>query len=409
MSRILLFTGKGGVGKTTTAAATALEVARRGHRVVVTSADPAHSLADVFDASLGSAPVDVAPGCAAQQLDVLERMEDSWGDVRSWLVDLLDWAGLSSLEAEELAVLPGLDELVSLMEIESLAASGDHDVVVVDCAPTAETIKLLSLPEVLDWYMRKAFPASRRLTRLVGPVLGRLSDVPVASPEVFDAVEDFHRRLVAVRDLLTDRSRTTARLVVTPERVVLAEARRSHSYLAMFGYHCDAVVVNRVLPGRGVLSGGGGLLEGPGDPFLEQWRSAQATQLAEIHDSFAPLLVLESPLEPGEIIGTPALARRGEDLWSGSDPLADHAPGPSMGVDLDGEAPVLVLPLPHVQGQAVDLVQSVSDELSVAVGPYRRNIALPTALSGRQVMRASVAEETLRIEFGPCRPGAGSP
>ena len=183
MTRVILFTGKGGVGKTTTAAATALELSRRGHRVVVTSADPAHSLADVLDTELGSDPREVAPGCRAQQVDALDRMEASWGEVRTWLVDLLGWAGLSAMEAEELALLPGLEELVSLMEIESLAGSGEYDVVVVDCAPTAETIRLLSMPEVLDWYMRKAFPASRRLSRLVGPVVSRLSDVPMASPK----------------------------------------------------------------------------------------------------------------------------------------------------------------------------------------------------------------------------------
>ncbi|MFV0315699.1 MAG: ArsA family ATPase [Microthrixaceae bacterium] len=395
MSRVLLFTGKGGVGKTTTAAATALDSARRGNRTVVTSADPAHSLADVFDVALRSDPVEVAAGCMAQQLDVLERMQDSWGEVRSWLVELFEWAGLSGLVAEELAVLPGLDELVSLMEIESLAGSGEYDVVVVDCAPTAETIKLLSLPEVLDWYMRKAFPASRRLSGLMRPVLGRMSDIPLASPEVFDAVEDFHHKLVKVRNLLTDGSRTTARIVVTPERVVLAEARRSHAYLAMFGYHCDAVVVNRVLGAQHT------------DPFLSRLHASQAEQLAGIGESFAPLAVLRSPLEPSEIIGVEALGAHGAQLWRQLDPLGHHAPDSSLEVDFSGAEPVLVLPLPHTSSDAIDLVQSRGDELSVSVGPYRRNLSLPAALSGREVQRAALRDDSLRIEFGPCTPSAG--
>lgn len=390
MTRVILFTGKGGVGKTTTAAATALELSRRGHRVVVTSADPAHSLADVLDTELGSDPREVAPGCRAQQVDALDRMEASWGEVRTWLVDLLGWAGLSAMEAEELALLPGLEELVSLMEIESLAGSGEYDVVVVDCAPTAETIRLLSMPEVLDWYMRKAFPASRRLSRLVGPVVSRLSDVPMASPEVFDALERFHEKLVAVRELLADDSVTTARIVVTPEKVVLAEARRSYAYLSMFGYHCDAVVVNRVIP------------DGATGEFMETWRDAQALQMGEIPRWFAPLSVLSCPLEAGEIIGRDPLGSRGEALWAGVDPLADLSPGAPVQVEYRGSQPVLVLSLPHVERQEIDLVHSHGEELSVAVGPYRRNLMLPAGLRGRSVRRAAVHDDALRIEFGPC-------
>lgn len=385
-ARVLLFTGKGGVGKTTTAAATAVELASRGHRVVVTSADPAHSLADVLAVRLGCEPTEVTPGCFAQQVDALERMEDSWGDVRSWLVELLDWAGLSALEAEELAVLPGLEELVALMEIESLARSGSHDVVVVDCAPTAETIRLLSLPDVLDWYIRRAFPASRRLIRIAGPVLARVSDVPVATPEVFDAVERFHAQLISVRDLLTDDSRTTARIVVTPEQVVLAEARRTLTYLSMFGYHTDAVVVNRLLP------------LGSADPFLAQMVESQQQQMRNVAEDFQPLRVFSSPHAGGEIIGSEPLRRHGSTLWDGADPLSDFSPGSPVSVRYRDDHPVLVISLPNTTGKEIDLV-SADGDLTVAVGPYRRNLALPSALRGRRVVRAEVADDQLCIEF----------
>lgn len=386
-ARVLLFTGKGGVGKTTTASATAMELASRGHRVVVTSADPAHSLADVFAVRLGCEPLEVAPGCFAQQVDALDRMEESWGDVRSWLVELLDWAGLSVLEAEELAVLPGLEELVALMEIESLARSGSHDVVVVDCAPTAETIRLLSLPDVLDWYIRRAFPASRRLTRIAGPILAKVSDVPMATPEVFDAVERFHAQLISVRGLLTDDSLTTARIVVTPEQVVLAEARRTFTYLSMFGYHTDAVVVNRLLP------------QGTDDPFLGQMVEAQQRQMLNIAADFQPLRVVSSPHAGGEIIGTEPLSRHGSTLWGGVDPLEDLSPGAPVSIRYRDDHPVLVISLPNTSSEEIDLA-STDGDLAVAVGPYRRNLSLPSALRGRRVMRAEVADDELCIEFG---------
>ena len=384
--RVLLFTGKGGVGKTTTAAATALELAGRGHRVVVTSADPAHSLTDVFDTPLGSEPMEVAPGCEAQQLDALERMESSWGEIRAWLVEVFDWAGLSAVESEELAVFPGFEELVALMEIERLVAAGEHDVVVVDCAPTAETIRLLSLPDVLDWYMRRLFPASRRLTRIVGPVLSRLTDLPVARPEVFDAADRFHNQLARVRDLLTDPATTSARIVVTPERMVIAEGRRTLTYLSLFGYHVDAVVVNRILP------------EGGADPFLDRWRESQAEQLETLHRSFQPLATVSAALGATEIIGVEDLCEHGRAVWAELDPLDDLSPGSPMRLEHREGSPVLILSLPHVSGTEVDLVESRGD-LAIAVGPYRRNLLLPASLRGRVVTRARLEAGQLEISF----------
>jgi arsenite-transporting ATPase len=386
-ARVLLFTGKGGVGKTTTAAATALDLAERGHRVVVTSADPAHSLSDALGVPLGSEPSEVAPRCAAQQLDALERTASSWGEIRSWLVEVFDWAGLSAVESEELAVFPGFEELVALMEIERLVGAGEHDVVVVDCAPTAETIRLLSLPDVLDWYMRRLFPASRRLTRVVGPVLSRLTDLPVARGEVFDAADRFHRQLARVRDLLTDPATTSARIVVTPERMVVAEGRRTLSYLSLFGYHVDAVVVNRILPRDG------------DDPFLAGWRASQSEQLDALRAGFEPLPLVHAPLGSSEILGIDALAAHGRGIWEGRDPLADLSPGRPMRLEHRGHVPVLVLSLPHVEGGDLDLVESDGD-LAVSVGPYRRNLVLPASLRGRAVQRARLADGELEIHFG---------
>lgn len=385
-ARVLLFTGKGGVGKTTTAAATALQLASQGLRVVLTSADPAHSLTDILAVPLGTGPREVTGGLWAQELNALERMEESWGDVRSWLVELFDWAGLSALEAEELAVLPGLEELVALMEIGDLAGDGDYDVVVVDCAPTAETIRLLSLPDLLDWYFRRAFAASRKVTRLVAPILTRVSDVPVASPAVFDALEGLHGQLSDVRRLLTDESVTSARIVATAESVVLAEARRTFTYLSMFGYHTDAVILNRLVPGDSE------------DPFLVAMASSQAEHVESARAEFAPLTMLRSEHAATEIKGLDALSAHGAQLWQEVDPVANLCPGAAMSVRFEDGRPVLVLSLPHVEGHEVDLC-AIDGDLSIAVGPYRRNLALPSALRGRGVSRAELDRGELCIEF----------
>ena len=253
-TRVLLFTGKGGVGKTTTAAATALHLARAGSKVLVTSADPAHSLADSMGVELGSEPAEVRPRCWGQQLDARERLEQSWHEIRAWVLEVLDWAGVEAIEAEELAVIPGLDELFALTELDTLVRADEYDVIVVDCAPTAETIRLLSLPDILSWYMDRLFPASRRMSKVVGPVLGRLTSLPIADDTVFAAGQRFYDQLDGVRRILADPSATSARLVVNPERMVIAEARRTFTYLSLFGYQVDAVVVNRVLPLRRPLA-----------------------------------------------------------------------------------------------------------------------------------------------------------
>ena len=246
--RILLFTGKGGVGKTTVAAATAAACAARGVRTLVLSTDPAHSLADSLDRPVGSAPTEVGHRFHAQQLDAQERMEEAWDDIQEYLVEVFDWAGVEGIEAEELAVLPGLDELFGLVDIKTHAESGDWDTIVVDCAPTAETIRLLSLPDVLSWYMDRVFPMSRRVNKVVGPVVSRMTRLPVAGDRVFGAADRFYDRLDGVKELLADPDLCSARLVVNPERMVIAEARRTYTYLSLFGYRVDAVIANRVLP-----------------------------------------------------------------------------------------------------------------------------------------------------------------
>ena len=384
--RVLLFTGKGGVGKTTVAAATAVRCAEAGLRTLVVSTDPAHSLTDAFDAPLGDAPSSLAENLWAQQLDTRVRMERSWGEIRAWLLEVLAWAGVEGIEAEELAVVPGLDEVFALADLADHAASGEWDVIVVDCAPTAETLRLLSLPDVTSWYLDRLFPVGRRLNRVVAPVLGRMTSLPVAGDEVFSAGQQVFERLLAVRELLADGERSSVRLVVTPERMVIAEARRTHTYLSLFGYGVDAVVANRLLP------------DAVDDPWFDRWKVAHATHLRTIEDGFAPIPVLRAELEPEEPIGVVALSALAARLYGELDATAVLHRGESMRVETHDGGRRLVQALPF--GTRDDLsLNRRDDELMVSVGPYRRAIVLPDSLRTRQVSSAHLTDGELVVEF----------
>ena len=387
-SRVLLFTGKGGVGKTTTAAATALRCADDGLRTIVLSTDPAHSLADAFDVELGPLPVQVVPNLFGQQLDSQDRLEDAWHDIQGYLLEVFAWAGLEGVEAEELSVLPGLDEVFALADIREHAESGQWDVVVVDCAPTAETLRLLSLPEVLSWYMDRVFPTARRVSKVVSPVLRGVSSLPAPGDAVFGALARFYARLAGVKELLTDARRTSVRLVVNPERMVIAEAKRTYTYLSLFGYRVDGVVANRLLSPEIT------------DPWFDGWKQAQAEHLVVIEEGFAPVPILRVELAPNELVGVERLRVFANALYGGDDPSGLLFEGEPMTVERRGAAMVLRLALPGADKRDLDLAQH-DDELLVRVGPYRRAIVLPESLRRRPVTAAKLVDGTLEIRFGP--------
>ncbi len=384
--RILLFTGKGGVGKTTVAAATAVRCAEAGLRTIVCSTDPAHSLADAFDSALGDQPTPITDRLWGQQLNARLRFEEAWNDVREYVVDLLDWAGADGVEAEELAVVPGLDEVFALADIKSFATSGDYDVVVVDCAPTAETIRLLSLPDVLGWYMERMFETQRRVTKLARPIVARISNVPVAGDNVFNAVRRFYDRLEGVRELLTDGDIASARLVVNAERLVVAEARRTYTYLSMFGYHVDAVIANRILPAD---------VE---HPWVSQWRATQSAHLESIAEAFAPLPIYTAELANEEIIGTAGLSMFAKACYGDDEPAARLSFAEPMRVEADANGMRLSMHLPFVTTDEVQLGRT-EFELVVTVGQYRRAVMLPDSLLRRQVAGARFVDDRLVVEF----------
>ena len=390
--RILLFTGKGGVGKTTTAAATALRCADAGLRTIVLSTDPAHSLADAFDVHLGSIGTPITDSLWGQQLDAQERMEDAWAEIQAYVMEVLGWAGVDAIEAEELAVVPGLDEIFSLTDIKAYAESGEWDLIVVDCAPTAETIRFLSLPDVLSWYMERIFPVERRLVKVVRPIITRVSSLPIAGDEVFAASRRFYDRLDGVREILTDGERTSVRLVVNPERMVIAEARRTYTYLSLFGYHTDAVIANRLLPDTVT------------DPWFKAWKEAHAEHLSAIEDGFAPLPVLKAELAADELVGLDRLRAFGDALYGDGNPAAVLHHGDPVRIRRDAGRHVLSLELPFVDRDDVDLARR-DGELLVRVGPYRRAVVLPDSLRRREVGGARMVEDRLEITF--VDPGGG--
>ena len=387
-TRILLFTGKGGVGKTTASAATALRCADAGLRTLALSTDPAHSLGDAFDLPLGPLVAPVAGNLWGQQLDAQDRMEDAWAEIQRYLVEVFRWAGVQGIEAEELSVVPGLDEVFALSDIKQHATTGDWDVLVVDCAPTAETIRLLSLPDILGRYMERVFPVGRTLNRVVSPLMSRVTTLPVAGDDVWAATERFHQRLAGVRELLTDGRRASVRLVVNPERMVIAEARRTHTYLSLFGYHVDAVVANRLLPDE------------VSDPWFDRWKAAHAEHLAEIEEGFAPVPVLRVPLQPCEQVGFDALRAFGVQLYGDEDPTARFGRREPMRVRREGEVAHLEIDLPFSDRDDLDLGRA-GDELFVRVGPYRRAMVLPDTLRRYQVSAAHLRDGQLRVTFSP--------
>ncbi|SED34629.1 arsenite efflux ATP-binding protein ArsA [Nocardioides exalbidus] len=383
--RILLFTGKGGVGKSTLAAATACASAEAGHRTLVLSTDAAHSLADALDVTATGEPTEAAPNLWVQHVDAQERFERSWRDVQGYLLSVLDAAGVDPVAAEELTVVPGAEEVLALLEVRARARSGDWDVLVVDCAPTAETLRLLALPEALGWYMDRVLPVERRVVKALKPVLSRAAGVPMPGDSVFDAIERLHAELDDVRTLLTGPG-ASVRLVLTPESVVLAEARRAYTFLTMFGYPVDAAVVNRVFPEAGA------------DDWRATWVEAQHRVLVDASDSFAGLDVRTSVYRAVEPVGREALLALAHDVYGDDDPLAGGATRPAMDVRRSGGGMVLALPLPLVTRDDVSLARK-GDELVVSVASYRRLLTLPSGLARHRVAGARVRDGELQVRF----------
>ncbi|HEX7739590.1 MAG TPA: ArsA family ATPase [Marmoricola sp.] len=383
--RVLLFTGKGGVGKTSSAAGTATLAARRGLRTLVLSTDAAHSLADAFATPIGSEPTPVRENLWVEQVDAQRRFEESWGEIQGYLVTVLDTVGVDPITAEELTVIPGAEEVLALLGLRQHVLSGRWDVIVVDCAPTAETLRLLALPEALGWYFARVFGVQRKVVKALRPVLTRAAGVPMPEDSVFDAIQRLHGELDEVQRILSGPT-ASVRLVLTPETVVVAEARRSLTTLSLYGYRVDGVIANRVFPAAG------------SDPWLTGWVDAQATVLDEVRQSFAGLPIWVSQYQPGEPVGAEVLADFIATAYGDDDPLLPVSGDGPMNVRRTETGAVLEIALPFASKADVDLARH-GDELVLTVGSYRRLLALPAALTRLRVAAARVEGGSLQVRF----------
>jgi arsenite-transporting ATPase len=385
--RTILYTGKGGVGKTSVAAATARRCAAEGLRTLVLSTDPAHSLSESLEAELASEPREVSANLWAQEVKAQEEMERHWAGVQAWLGEVFLERGMDRISAEELTVPPGMDELFSLLRLQAHCQAGEWDVIVVDCAPTGETLRLLSFPDVARWWIEKVFPMERQILAAARPLARSLLDIPMPSQAVFADIRRLSENLIAMNEILRDRERCTVRLVMTPDKMVIGEAMRTFTYLNLYGYLTDAVVVNRVFSEE---VGG----------YFARWREVQEEHLQLVRSAFSPLPVLCAPYFEQEVFGGAMLDRFGEALFGAGrhDAGALLHDALTQQLQLDEDSARLRLSLPFARKADISL-KKIGLELIVGVDGQKRTIMLPPALAGLQPSAARFEDGSLEVSF----------
>jgi arsenite-transporting ATPase len=386
-TRIILYSGKGGVGKTSLSAATAIRAAKLGRRTLVASTDSAHSLRDALDVAVGPEPTRILDRLEAVEVDVGKELESHWGTIHEYLTRFMTFRGVDETVAEELAILPGMEELFSLVRVAAWAASGRWDLIVIDCAPTGDTVRMLAVPEVLRFYFSRIFPIQRTVVRTVRPVAQRMTDMPIPGDDVFAAVERVHQQMEGLGPLLQDPSRSSIRIVLNPERMVINESQRLYTYLSLFGFAVDAVVANRVLP------------EAARSAYFDKWFALQAGHLASARSAFEPLPFFEAPLFDREMVGTAMLDEFGRAVFGERDPSAVLHRERPVEVKKEGRHYALYLRLPFAEKERIQ-VFARGDELVVQVDNQRRHLVLPRTLAGRQIESAVFDEQRLRVGFG---------
>lgn len=391
--RILFFAGKGGVGKTSVAAGTGVLLAEQGLKTLVMSLDPAHSLSDAFDLDRRlmdvnrGQPTIVAEKLWIQELDVHEEIQKHWGEVHNYLSLLLNVSGLDNVLAEELAVLPGMEEVSALLYINRYAKDEAYDALILDCAPTAESIRFISVPKALEWYMEKIFRMERNLFRMARPVVRRLSDVPLPEDAYFASIERLFHRLRGVDAILTDTSRTSVRLVTNLEKMVIRETQRSFMFFSLHQMGIDAIVVNRVLADRSH------------DPFLKALLDQQQNYLKVVHSSFEPIPVLTAPYFEKETLGYDRLKELAQILYGDTPPhhiLYHHQP---VSFVSENGTPKVHIHFPFVSREEIAL-SKVGDELIIRMGAFKKSLVLPRAFARLEPEKARLEQETLTITFG---------
>jgi arsenite/tail-anchored protein-transporting ATPase len=391
--RILLFSGKGGVGKTSLAAATGLQLASLGYRTLVMSVDPAHSLADAFDLETGlfhdktGDPYAIDERLAIHEVNIQKEIKRHWREISSYVISVLRTTGISDVEAEELAILPGMEELSAMMYVNQFRREQRYDVIVLDCAPTAESMRFVSMPTTLEWYMKHIFPFQRGILKAVRPLANRVSPVELPTDSYFANIQNLFGKLEGIDVLLEDPQTTSVRLVTNAEHMVLRETQRAFVYFSLHGLTVDGVIVNRVLP------------QEVKDAFFEEWRKSQAKILDEIEAYFAPVPVKHVPLFTHEVLGRARLEELAHALYGEKeDPaMVIRTEAPYSFTKRDNHYEVR-LNLPFAAKGDVGLFKK-GDELVVEIGTLRRHIGLPVSMAGLSPSRATLDNKVLTVEM----------
>ena len=392
--RIIFFAGKGGVGKTSVAAATGIKSAEGGNRTLVMSLDVAHSLADIFDLDRSlidknrGKPIKVGKNLWIQELDIQEEIEKNWGDIHKYLSTLLNTTGLDEILAEELAILPGMEEISLLLYINRYVREKKFDVILLDCAPTGESLRFISIPTTLEWYIKKIFKMEKTIARYARPVAKRLYNIPLPGEDYFDAIEYLFERLRGVDDILIDPKITTVRLITNPEKIVLKETQRAFMYFSLYKMNTDAIIMNRVLP------------QNIHDTYFEDWRERQDEYIKQANTYFSPIPMFPVNLFRGEILGKKSLKSLAEQIYGDRNPLERFFHGkPYSLVKANGKYQ-LKINLPFIRKKDVEL-NKISDELIIRVGSFKRHILLPRQVTASKSVSAKLEGEHLTVHFEP--------
>ncbi len=390
--RIILFAGKGGVGKTSVAAATGIKTAQMGLKTVVMSLDVAHSLGDIFDFDRDlldqnkGQPTEINPKLWIQELDIQEEIQRYWGDIHAYLSSLLNTAGLDDVLAEELAILPGMEEISLLLYINQYVREEKFDVILLDCAPTGESLRFISIPTTLEWYMNKIFKVERRFVKYLRPVAKRVTDVPLPGDDYFQAIEDLFSKLKGVDKILVDPAITTVRLVTNPEKVVLNETRRAFMYFCLYKMSIDAIIMNRMLP------------DNVQDTYFKDWMKGQQHHLEKARDYFHPVPIFPVNLSGGEVIGYSRLEDLADKIYGVKNPLERFFKEEPYHFIKENSGYRLKLKLPFASKQDVELNKRY-DELVIRIGGFKRHILLPRQVAPLNSVKAKLEKEYLNVFF----------
>jgi len=392
--RIILFSGKGGVGKTTISAATGYKLSQLGKKVIVVSLDPAHSLADSFDVpedvrrKAKGLPIKINENLEIQEIDIQEEIERYWGEVYRFIELLFHTTGLHEILADELAILPGMEEITSLLYVNKYYREGNHDVLILDLPPTGESIRFVSMPTVMKWYMKKIFKTERLIMKVARPTVGRMTDVPLPDDEYFKALETFYERLKGVDEILINPDITSIRIVSNPEKMVLKESQRAFLYFLLFGVNVDAVIVNKVIPEE--------VIQREDCNFLKKWLDIQKKYVKEIENYFSPVPVFKVPLLEEEVVGLERLEKLAQLIYGNEPPdKVFHKEIPYKIEQLDGKY-IIRIKAPGIKKEAVSLVKG-EDEIVVRVGNFKAHVMLPRKLRNLEPERARVEKDEILI------------